>query len=176
MSAQPPEQVEAMRSARISEIEIYVPSNGYVSQFILEGMPADQARALAKTALAEVLNKDFKGYPGGSRPAKLVVLVDEIRLASQASRSAVGYDSGISASARLTDAKTGEFMAESGPITGVDQGQHFQGGGILLVPGLIANAALNSAINADRTDADIARQAAQAYSAALKQWYEKTIH
>lgn len=131
-----PRLVAALKETSVREIRIETAPDIRAGFFSAKADP--QLPSLV-SILHETMVHELVGLPGGSTPARLVVTLHNVDVASREGRVITGSDSYIQGTVRLENAKTGQLIAEAQRIRGQDHGVKGQGLGIAVA--LVINAA-----------------------------------
>jgi hypothetical protein len=114
--------------------------------------------AVLKASLA----RDVVGLPGGPRPARLVVVLRRVDLASKLGGVLLYSDSEIVGSVRLEDVGSGQILAQAQTIRGRDGGHGELGG-----TGDAATLSLTISLG---SRGDLARRLSDDFSARVSRW------
>jgi hypothetical protein len=157
-----PRLVTALRSSSITQIQLETAPDVNMGGFFDKKNPDPQLSKVVQT-LESSLNRELKGLPGGKTPAKLIVTLHTVDLASNAGRIILDNASSMSGSVRLQDAKTGRLIAET-TVYVSEKGMH--GGGNI---GVFVAMAVNAAQVSQKKDA-LAHVLSDLFVRSVKTW------
>ncbi|MGM4986531.1 hypothetical protein [Rhizobium sp. 11_C7_N12_5] len=157
-----PRLVTALRSSSVTQIQLETAPDVNMGGFFDRKKPDPQLSKVVQT-LETSLNRELKGLPGGKTPAKLIVTLGMVDLASNAGRIILDNASSMSGSVRLQDAKTGRLIAET-TVSVSEKGM--RGGGNI---GVFVAMAVNAAQVSQRKDA-LAHELSDQFVRNVKTW------
>jgi hypothetical protein len=156
-----PRLIAALQQSSVREIRIETAPDVKMTGLFTEGKPDPQLATVVRV-LKGTMEKDLTGLPGGPTPARLVVSLHVVDLATKAGRILIHSDSQISGMVRLEDVKTGHLIAEQ-PIAAGNSGMRGEGLGIIVAM------AVNAASTAGPDDI-LAQRLSNAFTQQVKQW------
>ncbi|MFS8049177.1 hypothetical protein [Rhizobium sp. BR 314] len=157
-----PRLVTALRSSSITQIQLETAPDVNMGGFFDKKKPDPQLPKVVQTLEAS-LNRELKGLPGGKTPAKLIVTLGMVDLASNAGRIILDNHSSMSGSVRLQDARSGRLIAETS-IYVSEQGMRGEGN-----IGVFVAMAINAAQVSKKKDA-LAHELSDKFVASVKTW------
>lgn len=157
-----PRLVTALRSSSVTQIQLETAPDVNMGGFFDRKKPDPQLSKVVETLDAS-LKRELKGLPGGKTPAKLIVTLHTVDLASNAGRIILDNDSSMSGSVRLQDAKTGRLIAETGVYV-TEKGVRGEGN-----IGVFVAMAINAAQVSHKRDA-LAYELSDKFVASVKTW------
>jgi hypothetical protein len=156
-----PRLIAALQQSSVHEIRIETAPDVKMTGLFTEGKPDPQLATVVRV-LKGTMEKELTGLPGGRTPARLVVSLHVVDLATKAGRILIHSDSQISGMVRLEDAKTGHLIAEQ-PVAAGNSGMRGEGLGIIVAM------AVNAASTAGPDDI-LAQRLSNAFTQQVKQW------
>lgn len=134
-----PQLIAALQGIRVSEVQVQLEPKVVSTVPLMNGLTVDRQAEMVRAALISELKRELIGYPGGTRPARLIVTVTHLDLASEQGRVLRSTDSTVEAEVRLEDARTRQLIAFNPKSRGADIG--YKGGGLAIPIAMAVNAA-----------------------------------
>ncbi|MFK0165926.1 hypothetical protein [Rhizobium sp. NPDC090279] len=161
-TTQDPRLTAALSTASIADVRIESAPDLRMGSPLLNGDTRESQVALVSRILQQRLAKDLKGYPGGNIPARLIVTLHDLDVASAPGRIIAGNNSFIDGTVRLEDMRTGKLIAQAQEIRANDM--TVRGDGLALIPAMVINAAVTPNQTA------VATQLAETFMKQVKTW------
>lgn len=161
-TTQDPRLTAALGTASIADVRIEAAPDVRMGSPLLNGDTRESQVALVSRVLQERLAKDLKGYPGGRIPARLIVTLHDLDVASAPGRIIAGNNSFIEGTVRLEDIRSGKLIAQAQDIRANDM--TVRGDGLALIPAMMINAAVTPNQTA------VATQLAETFMKQVKAW------
>ncbi|TWB11632.1 hypothetical protein FBZ99_10812 [Rhizobium sp. ERR 1071] len=161
-TTQDPRLTAALSTASIADVRIESAPDLRMGSPLLNGDTRESQVALVSRVLQQRLAKDLKGYPGGNVPARLIVTLHDLDVASAPGRIIAGNNSFIDGTVRLEDMRTGKLIAQAQEIRANDM--TVRGDGLALIPAMVINAAVTPNQTA------VATQLAETFMKQVKTW------
>jgi hypothetical protein len=140
--------LDALRSSNVQQVILQTPAPAGADGQAVDGAAADQSHQEFAARLRPRLNQ-LIGKPGGPVPARMIVTLRRLSVASGAGRALIGSDSAAALGVRLEAIKTKALIAAEDNVVAVERG--LKGGGTIgVVIALAANA--TDAANNDLMD------------------------
>ena len=161
-TTQDPRLTAALSTASIADVRIESAPDLRMGSPLLNGDTRESQVALVSRVLQQRLAKDLKGYPGGKIPARLIVTLHDLDVASAPGRIVAGNNSFIDGTVRLEDMRTRTLIAQAQEIRANDM--TVRGNGLALLPAMVINAAVTPNQTA------VATQLAETFMKQVKTW------
>jgi hypothetical protein len=161
-TTQDPRLTAALSTASIADVRIESAPDLRMGSPLLNGDTRESQVAMVSGVLQQRLAKDLKGYPGGNVPARLIVTLHDLDVASAPGRIIAGNNSFIDGTVRLEDMRTGKLIAQAQEIRANDM--TVRGDGLALIPAMVINAAVTPNQTA------VATQLAETFMKQVKTW------
>ncbi|AVA26075.1 hypothetical protein [Rhizobium sp. NXC24] len=161
-TTQDPRLTAALGTASIADVRIEVAPDLRMGAPLMNGDTRESQVALVSRVLQQRLAQDLKGYPGGKIPARLIVTLHDLDVASAPGRIIAGNNSFIDGTVRLEDMRTGNLIAQAQEIRAGDM--TVRGNGLALLPAMVINAAVTPNQTA------VATQLAETFMKQVKAW------
>jgi hypothetical protein len=159
---QDPRLTAALKTARVADIRIELAPDLKMGSPLLNGVSQQSQAALVSQILRQKLSHDLKGYPGGNVPARLVVTLHDLDVASAPGRIIAGNNSFIDGTVRLEDIRSGKLIAQAQQIRANDI--TVRGNGLAIIPAMVINAAVTPNQTA------VATQLAETFAKKVRTW------
>jgi len=159
---QDPRLTAALKTTRIVDVRVESTPDVQMGMPLLNGVTQESQVAAVSRVLQSTLARDLKGYPGGTVPARLVVTLHDVDVASAPGRIVAGTNSFIDGTVRIEDVRTGKLIAQAQRIRTNDM--TVRGGGLAIIPAMIINAAVTPNQTA------VAATLAETFAKKVKSW------
>ncbi|EJN02509.1 hypothetical protein [Phyllobacterium sp. YR531] len=159
---QDPRLTVALKTARVTDVRIELAPDLKMGSPLLNGVSQQSQVTLVSHVLQQKLSQGLKGYPGGTVPARLVVTLHDLDVASTPGRIIAGNNSFIDGTVRLEDMRTGSLIAQAQQIRANDI--TVRGGGLAIIPAMVINAAVTPNQTA------VATQLAETFAKKVRTW------
>lgn len=161
-TTQDPRLTAALGTASIADVRIEAAPDVRMGSPLLNGDTRESQVALVSRVLQGRLAKDLKGFPGGRIPARLIVTLHDLDVASAPGRIIAVNNSFIEGTVRLEDIRSGKLIAQAQDIRANDM--TVRGDGLALIPAMMINAAVTPNQTA------VATQLAETFMKQVKAW------
>jgi len=152
-------------SFSIREISVVTAPVVYTGTARADGQDNEAVISQTREAVLRHLKRDVMGMKGGAVPARMIVELKQVDIASGVGRALAQSDSHITASVTIEAIKGKRVIVRAEELTGSERAANWSGN-IGIVVGLAANMA--SAADGKRVE-----KAAQAFSSSVKTWLSR---
>lgn len=159
-----PRLLEALKTARITEIQVEATPDVRSGLPMINGITQQQQIAMILDGVRTVASRELKGYPNGPNPSRLIITLQQADLASMAGRVLLTSDSWIMGTVRLEDISTGRLVAQKPRIRGSDHG--VRGTGLAAFAAVVINAATT------KSQAALVEKLAISFISNVKAWLD----